>query len=62
MHNPASIYNKFSQLSVSTENRLTSDNERVYETEIGNSMLLTTIGFYQHSAYGAGRVSSPNSP
>ena len=42
MHNSESIHNKVSQLSVSTGNRLTSGYERVYETEIGYSILLTT--------------------
>ena len=61
MHNSESIYNKFSQLSVSTGNKLTSGYERVSETEIGYYTLLTTISFHRHSAHSAGRVSSPNS-
>ena len=61
MHNSESIYKKAFQLSVSTGKRLTSDYERVYETEIGSSILLATTGFQRHSAHGAGQVSPPNS-
>ena len=61
MHNSESSYNKFSQLSVSIGNTLTSDYERVCETEIGYFMLLITTGFHRHSAQVAGRLFSPNS-
>ena len=60
MHNSESIYNKFSPLSVSTGNRLTSGYEKLYQTEIGYSILLTIADFHPHSANRAGRVSSPN--
>ena len=50
MHNSESIYNKFSPISVCSGNRLTLDYEKVYKTEIGSSILLTTTGFDQHSA------------
>ena len=56
MQNSESSFKKFSQLSVSIGNILTSDYERickteigykrVYETEIGYSILLTTKGFH----------------
>jgi len=60
MYNSESSYNAFCQLSVSTGNRLTSDYEGVCETEIGYSLLLTTMGFHWYSAQGAGRISFPN--
>ena len=59
MHNSESIYRKAFQLSDSTGKRLTSDYERVYETEIGSSILQTTTGFHRHSAHGAGPVPPP---
>ena len=56
MQNSESSYKKFFQLSVSTGNILTSDYGRVsktkigykkvYETEIGYSIFLTTTGFH----------------
>ena len=40
---------------------LETEYERVYETEISYFILLTTTGYHQHSANGAGRVFSLNS-